>query len=99
MPQLWQIKTKTKWRENSKILKSVNLGFFFLKMKYKSRLTSASIAGCDLCEVSVVIPLHFEIKHFTLCVTGLCNEELVEETLKVQKNVYEEKSLRHESNR
>merc|ERR1711860_409160 len=42
--------------------------------------SSASIAGCDLCEVSVVIPLHFEIKHFTLCVTGLCNEELVEET-------------------
>ena len=62
-------------------------------------LTSASIAGGDLCEVSVVIPLHFEIKHFTLCVAGLCNEELVEETLKVQKNVYEEKSLRHESNR
>ena len=48
----------------------------------KLGLTSASIAGGDLCEVSVVIPLHFEIKHFTLCVAGLCNEELVEETLK-----------------
>ena len=91
---------KAKMARKFKNLKISQFGFFFfLKMKYKSRLTSASIAGCDLCEVSVVIPLHFEIKHFTLCVTGLCNEELVEETLKVQKNVYEEKSLRHESNR
>ena len=64
----------------------------------KLGLTSASIAGGDLCEVSVVIPLHFEIKHFTLCVAGLCNEELVEETLK-KKFFFEEKSLRHESNR
>ena len=64
----------------------------------KLGLTSASIAGGDLCEVSVVIPLHFEIKHFTLCVAGLCNEELVEETLK-KKIFFEEKSLRHESNR
>ena len=85
MPQLWQIKTKKKMARNFKNLKISQFGLFFLKMKYKSRLTSASIAGCDLCEVSVVIPLHFEIKHFTLCVTGLCNEELVEETLKVQK--------------
>ena len=65
----------------------------------KLGLTSASIAGGDLCEVSVVIPLHFEIKHFTLCVAGLCNEELVEETLKRTKKIFEEKSLRHESNR
>ena len=50
-------------------------------------LTSASIAGGDLCEVSVVIPLHFEIKHFTLCVAGLCNEELVQETLKKNKKI------------
>ena len=50
-------------------------------------LTSASIAGGDLREVSVVIPLHFEIKHFTLCVTGLWNKELVEKTLKHKKGI------------
>ena len=40
-------------------------------------LTSACFPSSDLSEISVIISLHFEVKHFAFCVACLWNKVLV----------------------
>ena len=51
----------------------------------KKKLTSASVSGGNLGQISEVVALHFEVKNLTFCVASLWNEVLVQKTLK-QKN-------------
>ena len=63
-------------------LKLHNRNFVTETRRTKEKLTSAGVSGSHLRQISEVVALHFEVKYITLGVTGLCNEVLVQKTLK-----------------
>lgn len=44
-------------------------------------LTVASLAGCNFCQISVIIALHFQVEDFAFWIAGFGNEEFVQESL------------------
>ena len=63
-------------------MKLHNRNFVTETRRTKEKLTSAGVSGSHLRQISEVVALHFEVKYITLGVTGLCNEVLVQKTLK-----------------
>lgn len=68
------------------LLRFLDNGYKMYSISHPNRsnfVTIAVLSGGDLGQISVIVPLHFQIENLRLGITGLWNKVLVKKLLKL----------------